>query len=311
MKKARPSSLYAHAHNALLAFFAQAVKPEDKVPPKPRLARACDASITTVHRILLRLEKDGLLSRKKGRLHLRRLPRQDDYLPEPKTLSRRDQVEQNLIEMFVNGRFDAGQSFSELSLARQQGVTTGTIREALLNLKRLGLFQKEARKQWRMIEIDHEIVNDLMDLRILLETFALKRYFSRSRDPSVALEFRRIQGSMLQASRQKPPSVEDFIRLDRELHQTILAGANNRQLLEYSQTISFPIQFQFLRHAFNAELLGQGTAEHLRLLRAINADEADAAIERLEEHLEHARMTLLGLSGRAIPPTRGASAAQS
>lgn len=299
MKKASPPSLYAHTHNSLLSYLSRELKVGERLPSQADLSDICEVSVTTIHRILRTLKKGDLFCGNGEGLELRRIPKKKDYLPEPQALSRRDEVEQSLVEMVINGKFKAGQSFSELSLAREHDVTTGTIREVLLSLTRLGIFTKQARKQWRMIEVDDKIVNELMDLRILMESFALRRFFSLPRNPAVAGEFRRIYHETLRASRRKNADAEDFVRLDRELHQTILTGADNRYLKEYSQYISFPIQFQFLRHAFNEKLINFGTADHLRILRAINAQEAKKAVERLEEHLEHARETLLGLALRA------------
>lgn len=297
MRKAALPLLYAHAHNALLAYLKQS-KIREKLPSQAELARVCKVSVTTIHRILRTLRQGDLLKAVPEGLILRRHPRKKDFLPEPPALSRRDEVEQTLIEQLVSGKFKAGESFSELSLAREHGVTTGTIREVLLSLTRLGIFTKQARKQWRMIEVDEKIVNELMNLRILMETFGLRCYFSGPPDSELADEFRRIYAEMLVASRRARPAVQEFVRLDRELHQTILLAARNRFLMDYSRYISFPIQFQFLRRAFDAELMGQGAEEHLRLLKAINARDEDKALRYLVDHLEHSRATLLGLAGR-------------
>ena len=73
---------------------------------------------------------------------------------QPRNLSRREAVEQSLMQMLVQGRLRPGERFSELALARQHKVTTVTIREALLRLASLGVFTKVVRKQGEVTRID-------------------------------------------------------------------------------------------------------------------------------------------------------------
>ena len=212
-------------------------------------------------------------------------------MPEPKSLSRRDSVEQDIIKKLLTGELKPGDRFSELSLARAQRVTTGTIREALLRLSGLGIFMKPVRKQWQVTQIDVPMFNELMDLRVLLESFALSRYFqqkNRSREPfsGLLIEMKRL-------ARNKRALRNDFFRLDRELHRAILEAGGNRYLAEHFQFISFPIQIQFLHRSFSPNLLQLGLAQHLALLEAIVEDKEENALVQLEIHLQSARQVLL------------------
>jgi DNA-binding GntR family transcriptional regulator len=129
MTRRAPSSLNSHAHNTLLAFFTAELKIGQRLPAQEDLARRCGASRTTIHRILEMLKKARLLRLKKhDGLFLARRPQRRDFLPQPNALSRREEVEQKLIDMLVRGQFHPGEFFSELALAKQCGVTTGTVR---------------------------------------------------------------------------------------------------------------------------------------------------------------------------------------
>lgn len=298
-RRALPS-LSSYAYNALLAFFDADLKIGQRVPVQQDLARRCGASRTTIHRILLILKRAGLLRQKKrGGLFLARRPKRKDFLPQPSALSRREEVEQSLIRMLVGGHFNPGEFFSELALARQHGVTTGTVREALLGLARLGVFTKQARRQWQVVRIGPEIINELMDLRILLELFALDRLMSRKDDKSRCGIFLKIQRRMQKLDRSGKLNHGDFFHLDRELHKTILESADNRYVVTYSQHVSFPIQLQFLHQAFDETLLRLGLAQHLSILDAITAHDKRAALAQLKTHLETARQTLLNLPSPA------------
>ena len=289
------SPVYAHTQNALLDILTSELAPGDKVPVQHQLADRCGASRTTVYRILDSLKNSGLLAKAGGGMVLQRRPTRSDFLPQPRVLSRREAVEQSLTEMLLEGRLKPGERFAELTLARLLHVTTGTIREALLRLSRLGVFVKSARKQWSVTSIDAAMINELMDVRVLVETFAMRRYF-RNPTPERHAVFAQILEATSRLAASPRPDRQAFFRLDRELHGAILASAANRYLAENFQFISFPIQIQLLHHRFDRELQDLGTAQHIDILRAITEGREREAMARVEKHLDLARDTLLRLS---------------
>jgi DNA-binding GntR family transcriptional regulator len=297
------SSLNSNAHHALLAFLEIEGKVGAKLPTERRLSEVCDASRTTIRRILGTLQRVGLLGRKtEAGLYLVRKPRKKDYLPTASMVSRREGVEQSLLDMLTSGRLKPGEFFSELALAKRHGVTTGTVREALLSLSRLGVFTKQARKQWRVVEIDREMINELMDLRVLLELFALKQHLSR-RDKTVDTVFLKIHHETKSLIKSVKFERRAFFRLDRQFHETILKGAGNRFLKDYSQHITLPIHLQFLHRGFDEGTLRLGVSQHLVILEAIERGDSKNALGHLEHHLSSARQTLLDLkASRRVAP---------
>lgn len=285
------SPLYAHSYNALLDLFRREAKAGEPLPGQAALAESCGASRTTVHRILRGLKRAGLVEQTDGKLWLARRPTTKDFLPEPRVLSRREEVERNLMEMLVQGRLKPGERFSELALARQHNVTTGTIREALLRMAPLGVFAKAARKQWEVALIDGQMINELMDIRTLVETFSLRQYFqqpARRRDL-----FSRVYTETRALAESARPDRTEFFRLDAELHRQILVSSGNRYLAEQFKFVAFPIQIQFVHSDFDADRQRLGLAEHLGILQAIVDDNGGAAVAALENHLRTARETLL------------------
>jgi DNA-binding GntR family transcriptional regulator len=299
---AEASPLYAHAQNALLRYFRAELTPGAELPAQAELAERCGASRTTIHRILRSFQEQRLIAKRNGTSVLLRRPAKADFLPQPQALSRREAVERSLMERLVAGRFRPGERFSELALAREHGVTTGTIREALLGMAHVGVFSKSARKQWTVAKIDSAMINELMDVRIMAERFALRGYFSA---PPAGQDqiFARILAQTQEMADQPRRDRDAFFRLDRELHGAILGSAQNRYLAEQMRYVSFPIQLQLLHQGFDRDLQALGTTQHLALLQAIVAGDEPAAVRRLEDHLEVARRTLLGFSDKVGIPT--------
>ena len=156
----------------------------------------------------------------------------------------------------------------------------------------LGVFAKAARSQWQVARIDAAMLDELMDLRVLLESFALERHFQSAGAPE---PFVRLLGAMERLAGRPRLSRSEFFRLDRELHQAILEAGRNRYLAEHFQLVWFPIQLQALHQDFTPERLRLGLGQHIGLLRAIADGDRRLALERLREHLNAARQTLRGL----------------
>ena len=291
MPPARVSPVYAHTHNALLDLFRAELGPEGLLPVQAELAERSGASRTTIHRILRSLKRAGIVNDAADGIRLSRRPTKKDFLPQPRNLSRREAVEQSLMHMLVQGRLRPGERFSELALARQHKVTTVTIREALLRLASLGVFNKVVRKQWEVTRIDAAAINELVDVRILIETYAMRRYFQRG--APLRERFKVIYEETRKLAGTANPDRKEFFRLDADLHRTILESGQNRYLADQFRFTSFPIQIQFLHRGFDAKLQRLGLGQHLALLAAIVGDNEEEALAQLENHLGEARRTLL------------------
>jgi DNA-binding GntR family transcriptional regulator len=302
------SPLYTHAQNALLNILRAEIPVNEPLPIQEDLAKRLNTSRTTVHRILKAFKRSGLLKNQKGSFVMKRLVFKKDYLPEPAALTRREMVERSLIEKLVRQDLRPGDRFSELALAREYEVTTVTIREALLSLSHLGVFSKTARKQWTVVAIDAQMINELMDLRILLETFALGRYFQK---PSPMREaFIQIRKKMQECAaiiNQQPfVAPKDFLDLDKEFHNLILGAGRNRYLVEEMEFIYFPMHSQFVRHnEWGQERFKLAATEHITILDAVIAGDKAEAVNQLQAHLEHSRQRWLSSSPDILEKLRG------
>jgi len=166
MRTAAP--IHSHCYNMILSLLEREVAVGERLPVQTELAVRCQASQATISRALRELKKTGLVAEDGEGLCLRRKPGAKHAQPPPSSLSRRDEVERRILAMLTAGELNPGMTFSELALARKFGVTTGTVREALLRLARLGIFTKPARRRWQFARLNEESINHLMDLRMLI-----------------------------------------------------------------------------------------------------------------------------------------------
>jgi DNA-binding GntR family transcriptional regulator len=297
MSLKKPESLfYAHAQNALLRILTAEVPIDNQLPTQDNLATRIGASRTTIHRIIKAAKASGLLKVRDGSLVLNRRILKKDYLDEPAAFSRRELVEQSIMEMLVSGRLRPGDRFSELALAREHDVTTVTIREALSRVARLGVFSKIARKQWTVVAMDAPMINELMDLRILIEMFALGQFFQ---NPALVRDgFLRIREKMQEyatAAGARPLALpEEFLELDKEFHRLILESGRNRYLKDELQFVYFPMESQFMHYReWESKRWMITHSQHMGILGAIAAGDKATAMTQLNSHLEYCRETWL------------------
>jgi DNA-binding GntR family transcriptional regulator len=285
------SRIYTRSYNAIVGLLRSDLRVGERVPVQMELARRFNASQGTISCVMRELRKAGLVGRSKdqaGQVLLRK-PGLSHLLPAPQDVSRREIVERGVVDMLLAGTLRPGAYFSELALARHFKVTTGTVREAMLHLGRLGVFTKAARKRWHFVELNREDLDDLMDLRLMIETYSLRRYFRRRawNDPL----FADLLGKMEGLGRNNPPV--QFI--DWELHRAILRAGGNRHLVEHFQFAAFTTQVQWIRNrekSVSARMPEIATNEHIRLLKAILAHDEKASLAWLTRHLETARRNL-------------------
>jgi DNA-binding GntR family transcriptional regulator len=291
MRTAAP--IHSHCYNMILSLLEREVAVGERLPVQTELAVRCQASQATISRALRELKKTGLVAEDGEGLCLRRKPGAKHAQPPPSSLSRRDEVERRILAMLTAGELNPGMTFSELALARKFGVTTGTVREALLRLARLGIFTKPARRRWQFARLNEESINHLMDLRMLIEPFALKSYFRRR--PREKQPFSNLLERTRQTDNFRNPAPRRTW-LDWDIHRTILEASGNPFLVEHFQFAIVATQVQW--HHYGDERVFSrmariGRKRHIDLLKDIIAGNESKALGCLTVHLDEARKQLL------------------
>jgi DNA-binding GntR family transcriptional regulator len=172
-------------------------------------------------------------------------------------------------------------------LAREFRVSTGVVREALLEIQPLGVFQKRDRYRWSVVSFDDAHIRHLREFREMVEIFALRQLFSRgAAAPLDALAQNRQKTEALLADRQT--TVRAILEVDLEFHRLLLESAGNPLLLDRAGFVYLIIEFQLVSPLFRLERGKDGLRQHLRIHRAIREHRAPAAERELRLHLRAA-----------------------
>ncbi|MFO1298116.1 MAG: GntR family transcriptional regulator [Rubrivivax sp.] len=103
-------------------------------------------------------------------------------LKRPQALA--EQVYQALRDQLRRGAVGAGQALQEVPLAAQLGVSRTPVREALARLANEGLLATDQRS-FTVPELTLADVDDIYEVRFLIEPAAMRRIASRTRDARV------------------------------------------------------------------------------------------------------------------------------
>ncbi|MBE8053951.1 GntR family transcriptional regulator, partial [Escherichia coli] len=150
------------------------------LPSQSGLAEMYNISRTTVRHILQHLSACGVLTLVGKNYVIARKPEQNDGF-DCITASLKEQnrlFEQAFFTMINLRQLRAGESFSELQLARAAGVSPVVVREYLLKFGRYNLIQSEKRGQWSMKQFDQSYAEQLFELREMLETHSLQHFLN-------------------------------------------------------------------------------------------------------------------------------------
>jgi DNA-binding GntR family transcriptional regulator len=191
----------------------------------------------------------------------------------------RSVIEQTLRSAILDGRLPCGMALRQQDLADLYGVSRMPVREALRQLEAQGLLNVIAHKGAVVAALVQGDAGETYELRILLESEALRRSIPRLDEKDFELADRCID---------ELETVHDYSeigRLNRLFHMTLYGKAPNRRLLRLVEE-GLNEEERFLR--FNLEDMGLGELsqdDHRALLRAARDRDVERSVRLLEQHL--------------------------
>ena len=179
---------------------------------------------------------------------------------------RSESLLEDLREAILTGRYGPGAHLVQDDLAAAFGVSRIPLREALRRLEGEGLVVISPNRGAVVRSLAPKDVVDLYDLRIALESLAVRRAAERYADLRGSTKTRHAQARAAIVTR----NLSALFRLDRDFHADIAAASDNNQLVE-----------------------SLGWNDHEAIAAAIAHGEADRAVEKLTSHLTGSRDRIL------------------
>jgi DNA-binding GntR family transcriptional regulator len=179
-------------------------------------------------------------------------------------------------------KYRPGEILTTGNLAEQLNISRTPVREALLRLQLDGLVTLLPQKGAEVSGINAEDITDILELRIVLESYAIKVATSRLTDEELHnLEL--VMQEAKEAFQRKERSLASDTA--RELHNVMINKVNNRRM----RVLLDALEDHYRRIRFFSALipgrLQKSFEQHTAILEALQARDACKAEQAMIEHL--------------------------
>jgi DNA-binding GntR family transcriptional regulator len=186
----------------------------------------------------------------------------------------------------LSGELAPGQRLVEEQIVQRFAISRAPLREALRTLANQGLVEHLPRRGTRVTELSERDVDELFDLRSLLERHAVERAFPLSLAGRDRLAEVRCH---LDEMRRADETGDELAKDDahRAFHAAVVALAGNRQLDLALEPILLRLQRPMAANLRReAATLGQvaGIQRHERLLAALESNDVQLVLHSLQDH---------------------------
>jgi DNA-binding GntR family transcriptional regulator len=206
-----------------------------------------------------------------------------------------EQVYDTLRTHLRDGAIRAGEPLQEVQLATQLGVSRTPVREALARLASEGLLVSGGRS-YMVPELTLADVDDIYEVRFLIEPPATRRVAERTADPEVRAP---IEAALAEArAAHRAGNAAAFRASHVHFRSAWLALVPNRRLVKVIEQYADHMQRIRALTLDDPDIRAIVLAGFERLIEALRAGDADAAATAMHAHLVEARrafVTAVGL----------------
>ena len=204
----------------------------------------------------------------------------------PARANRAEQVYDELKSQMHDFKLVPGDRFSEAELGSRLGVSRTPVREALFRLRNEGLLDVESKSGWFVRPIDFSKLEQLYDLRVLLESASVTRLCAR---PEPAAELDALKKVWLVPAAERLADGREVGALDEQFHATLVRAAGNDEIARVHWDVTERIRIIRRLDFTRADRIEATYAEHAKILRAVIQRKPDAAQLLLRSHIEQSK----------------------
>lgn len=203
---------------------------------------------------------------------------------EPATLA--DQAYEQVKRRIFDFALMPGERVPETDLAQQLRVSRTPLRAALQRLAREGFLKLLPRQGWQVAPLDFDVMDELYDLRVLIECDAVRQLAQAEQRP----ELPALADTWLVAAGERVADGEAVGALDEQFHAALVRGSGNREMARVHQEVTERIRIIRRLDFTNRSRVETTYDEHARIVRAITRRRADEAQRLLRAHIEQSKL---------------------
>ncbi len=191
-----------------------------------------------------------------------------------------------LSERILAFEYPPGHRLTEEELCAEFRVSRSPVREALGRLVENGLVDKRARQGYSVRRVDLQEIHELYDVRLVLELAVVQSLCASGMDPD-ALE--RLEAYWRGLFAALPDMAGPLADADEAFHEVLARDAGNRVMQQLLKYVDQRIHFVRRADITNPDRLRTTCIDHLEILAAIRARDADRAADAVRRNIEWGR----------------------
>jgi DNA-binding GntR family transcriptional regulator len=191
-------------------------------------------------------------------------------------------VSEQIRDLILGGKLKPGERLIEDRLSAELGVSRVPVREALRGLSAEGLVRLEPNRGASVAEITPQIVNELVEVRALLEGLNA-RLAAQHHDPEIIAQLR---DTLDRGNAAAQSTNEQLARLNAEFHERLSEASRNSVLSDVMRSLRERTSLAF---AINGRSRArEDWLEHAGILEAVIAGDGDLAALLATRHVHNA-----------------------
>ena len=192
-------------------------------------------------------------------------------------------------ERILDGAYEEGQLIGEGEVSEAVGVSRTPVREAFLRLEAEGMLRLFPKRGALVVPISAADVEDVMETRLLIERFAIRRVVELELD----LDDRLLEAITAQEEHASAKDVVAFVDADREFHRIFVAATGNAIVLQMHDSLrDQQNRMGIAALSRSDDRTARILKEHRAIVKAVTKGDPAAAEALIEAHLEETHRLL-------------------
>ncbi|MEK3645131.1 GntR family transcriptional regulator [Aeribacillus sp. FSL K6-2848] len=188
-------------------------------------------------------------------------------------------IAEKITNQIMAGELKPGQKIIESTYAEEFGTSRAPIRESLYLLENEGLIERIPRKGAVVKGYTEDEVYDLLEMRIVLESLAMKRIKVRGINEEILKKMEQLVQKMSEVDDEK-----QYANLNQEFHMLIIEMSKSEIIKEMYWRLGRPLLVLQRISFLEEEHIKKSLKEHRIILDLLKENLIDEALVLLENH---------------------------
>jgi len=175
-------------------------------------------------------------------------------------------------------------------LAEELGVSRSMVRQVFTTLVKEELLIIIPRNGFYVREITKKEIEEIYDIRKILEVYAIKRAIPRISDRDIA-ELEKVFREPKKSSEEK--GAENFVKIDIKLHDLIIDNCNNSHIKKIIDRFKNLVNFYRFADQHKISRAKELYFEHFEILKSIKKKNTELATELMANHIENSKKNII------------------